>query len=309
MGSKSTTTQKADPWKPAQPYLKEGMVDAGNLYDVGGFQVNPYAGDMVANADPLQTQAYNAAAGLSGTAAGNIGAATGALNAMLDPNQQSSAFQQTLQNTLNGIMPQINGSFAGSGMTGSGLHAQNLAKGVSAGIADAVNNNWQQGQNRALNAANSMAGMNSAMFGANDYLNQYGTQAQGQNQNEINAQVLYDQQSQSAEANAIKDYMSLMSGMGGQFGTSSSTQSSGGGLMSVLGLGLQAAPLFMPSDRRIKENIKRVGQTDDGLPIYTYTYKGGNTYHMGVMAQDVAEVKPEAVGKLGNYLAVNYGAL
>lgn len=317
MGSKSTTTTRADPWAPAQPYLRAGLKDAADLYDAGGFKINPYGGDMVANSDPLQSQAYNAATGLSGAAMGNLGAAQGTLAGMLDPNQQSSAFQQTLQNTLNDIMPQINGSFAGSGMTGSGLHQQNMAKGVSAGIADAVNNNWQQGQNRALSAANSMAGLNSAMFGANDYMNQYGAQAQGQAQNEINAQMLYDQQSQSAEADAIMQYMQLMSGIGGQFGTSTGTQKSGGGLLGSLGGIMTGAGMLAKaggigaifSDERLKENIKRVGQTDDGLPIYTYTYKGGQTVHMGVMAQDVAKAKPEAVSRIGDFLAVDYGAL
>lgn len=51
----------------------------------------------------------------------------------------------------------------------------------------------------------------------------------------------------------------------------------------------------MLSDRRAKKNIRRVGETDEGLPIYTYEYKDGGPTQMGVIAQEVAEVKPEAV--------------
>jgi hypothetical protein len=49
------------------------------------------------------------------------------------------------------------------------------------------------------------------------------------------------------------------------------------------------------SDVRAKENIRRVGYTDSGLPVYTYNYIGGNVRHMGVMAQEVEKVDPSAV--------------
>ncbi len=59
----------------------------------------------------------------------------------------------------------------------------------------------------------------------------------------------------------------------------------------------------------VSDEIKRVGETDEGLGIFTYKYKGNPTTHMGVMAQDVQKVKPEAVKKVGGYLAVDYGAI
>lgn len=49
------------------------------------------------------------------------------------------------------------------------------------------------------------------------------------------------------------------------------------------------------SDRRAKENIKRVGETDEGTPIYRYNYKGDSNTVMGVMAQDVEKTQPHAV--------------
>ncbi len=70
--------------------------------------------------------------------------------------------------------------------------------------------------------------------------------------------------------------------------------------------GLGAAAI---SDRRAKTDIKRVGQTDDGLPIYTYRYKWGGPVQMGVMAQEVEKVNPEAVIEIAGLKAVNYGAL
>lgn len=62
------------------------------------------------------------------------------------------------------------------------------------------------------------------------------------------------------------------------------------------------------SDRRAKKDIKRVGKTDDGMPIYKYKYKGdpSGLTHMGLMAQDVEKEKPEAVGLAGGYKTVDY---
>lgn len=60
------------------------------------------------------------------------------------------------------------------------------------------------------------------------------------------------------------------------------------------------------SDRRLKTDIKKVGKTDGGLPVYTYRYKGDGKTHMGVMAQEVKKKTPEAVGNFNGLLAVDY---
>lgn len=73
-----------------------------------------------------------------------------------------------------------------------------------------------------------------------------------------------------------------------------------GGLFGLLGTGLS---LFAPSDRRLKTDIKRVGTTDGGTPIYTYRYVWGGPMQMGVMAQDVPEA---AHMHESGYLMVNY---
>lgn len=80
---------------------------------------------------------------------------------------------------------------------------------------------------------------------------------------------------------------------------------------STLGSLALAAAMFF-SDKRLKEDIKRVGKTDEGLPVYTYRFKGDPRVQMGVMAQDVEKQKPEAVFSLGGRggpKMVNYGAI
>lgn len=51
------------------------------------------------------------------------------------------------------------------------------------------------------------------------------------------------------------------------------------------------------SDERLKKNIKHVGYTKGGMPIYTYKMKDGGPTQMGVMAQDIEDVEPRAVKK------------
>jgi hypothetical protein len=78
------------------------------------------------------------------------------------------------------------------------------------------------------------------------------------------------------------------------------SQSAMGGLFGLLGTGLS---LF--SDSRLKENVKRIGETDGGTPIYTYNYVWGGPTQMGVMAQEAPE---DAVSEHeSGYLMVDYG--
>ena len=61
------------------------------------------------------------------------------------------------------------------------------------------------------------------------------------------------------------------------------------------------------SDERLKDDIKEVGKTFDGQPIYSYKYKGDNTTQIGLLAQDVEKKHPHAVGVVpSGYKTVNY---
>ena len=77
----------------------------------------------------------------------------------------------------------------------------------------------------------------------------------------------------------------------------------------LFGLGSALGSAWIGSDIRIKENIRRVGTLDNGLPVYTFTYKSGGPVHMGVMAQDVEKVNPSAVKEIGGIKHVDYGRI
>jgi hypothetical protein len=77
-----------------------------------------------------------------------------------------------------------------------------------------------------------------------------------------------------------------------------------GALGGLFGAGLG---MFRFSDRRLKENIERIGQTDTGTPVYKFNYIGQKQTHIGYMAQDLLETQPDAVHKGSDgYYRVRY---
>lgn len=81
-------------------------------------------------------------------------------------------------------------------------------------------------------------------------------------------------------------------------------------------MGLGGAGIMAFSDIRMKENIKQIDWLPNGLPVYSYEYKSefkdiaGHGQFVGVMAQEVEMVRPEAViTNPDGYKMVNYGVL
>lgn len=65
--------------------------------------------------------------------------------------------------------------------------------------------------------------------------------------------------------------------------------------------------LFSLSDERAKDDMKKVGETKDGLGLYSFKMKGSDETQIGLKAQDVKKKKPGAVAKRPDGLmAVNY---
>lgn len=80
------------------------------------------------------------------------------------------------------------------------------------------------------------------------------------------------------------------------------------GLGGLFQLGSAALTAF--SDRRLKRGAIRIGRLVSGLGIYAYRYLWSDRVEVGVMADEVQKIKPNAVMVTpSGYLAVNYGAL
>jgi hypothetical protein len=204
--------------------------------------------------------------------------------------EQDSLFQSLKRQAISGI----EGSAAARGKLMSGTTPQAIA---------------EQVQNLALQRAGQIQGMNLAargqLFGER-------TSEQARQYQQLFNVLGTGQASAAQQAANIGGTASNISNLLGQAGNAQAA--AGIGAAQAYGQGAQnvantAMLAYALSDRRAKEDITQVGTLDNGLPVYTFKYKGGDTMHMGVMAQDVEKVNPDAVLEIGGIKHVNYGAL
>jgi hypothetical protein len=91
-------------------------------------------------------------------------------------------------------------------------------------------------------------------------------------------------------------------------GTATGTGATGGSPADAIGTALQIAALF--SDERLKTGIVKLYDRPDGLGVYLYRYLWSPIRFIGVMAQEVLKVKPEAVSQHpSGFLMVDYSRL
>lgn len=95
--------------------------------------------------------------------------------------------------------------------------------------------------------------------------------------------------------------------------SSSSSQSTGtssqqGGIGGFLG-GIIGG--IAKSDRRLKKDITKLGELPNGLNVYQFWYTDNKGPYIGVMADEVEKIQPEALGPTipGGYQTVNYGLI
>lgn len=109
-----------------------------------------------------------------------------------------------------------------------------------------------------------------------------------------------------------------LSGLGLQAGglianTGQKSKSTGGGpstLGSIASTIGGIASIFGASDPRLKRDIKLLYRAADGLGIYAYRYIMSKVRQIGVMADEVANLRPWALGpRIAGFATVDYGAL
>lgn len=71
----------------------------------------------------------------------------------------------------------------------------------------------------------------------------------------------------------------------------------------ILGAGLG---LLARSDIRVKTEVERIGRIENGLGVYRFRYKDGGPLRVGLMAQEVEQIRPDAVIDLGGLKIVDY---
>jgi hypothetical protein len=324
----TNSTTGANPY--ILPQLQQGVGDLTNYYNANPTAPGYYPNSTIAPASQATQNATGAlyARGVSGSplqATGNSFAQSvldpNYLNVGNDPYFQSSlaaGFAPQTENFNNSILPNLRSQFEGSGRNLGGadmgtaqIAAKNLDQTQSNASAQAVEQAYNQRMQNQFSVLNNYIPQSQNM----DYQNiaaqlQAGGMADTANQNAVNADVARYNYGTTAQPNYISDFLSRIQAAypGGQTignGTSSgvmtgsgmpssnNTSSAIGGGLGLAGLGLQGAGMF--SDERLKEDITPVGKLVDGQNVYSYRYKGSPTTQIGLLAQEVEQVHPEAV--------------
>lgn len=250
--------------------------------------------------------------------------AAGRANAMTDTRRQAE--QEGVARLTNAVNSKGGAHLldAAGSMFNAGTNAMNSATsalnaGVSAGnsLLDAGN----QAANNAYSAYNSLMG-NAIHSG--QLANQSAGMSSGLGTNNFNLYNGYDQQYLDNMLQALNIYTQGINAQMGLYGQGVGVnaqnnanqnaftngligmggQAIGGGFGTMLG-----AAMF--SDRRLKQDIERVGTYDNGLPMYEFAYRDApERRYRGVMADDVLKIRPEAVIVAADgYQRVNYALL
>lgn len=157
---------------------------------------------------------------------------------------------------------------------------------------DALQQAAYQSVQAGQQARNNEIANNLSIFSAFNPLNNYtGSTAQGSTSmydNAYKSQLAQFQAQQQAKQNMANGWLNL----GTQAG------------LGVLGM---LPSSWLSSDARIKENLRPVGQLFNGLTVYAFNFPGEQTTRIGLVAQEVQQLIPEAVTETDEgLLAVDY---
>jgi hypothetical protein len=201
-------------------------------------------------------------------------------------------------------------------------------QGYTTGLNTALTEQQAMGQG-ALSLGNlATAAQNAGLTGANAQVGAGTLEQQTQQAADTAQQNAFYQQEFAPEA-MLSWESGIDTGVGSQMGGTSTTTAPAPSVLSqMLGLGTGALGILggtgafgsqgylnynnpnsifgSGSDRRIKENIKRIGKLNDGQPIYRFNYKGDPATHIGLIAQNVEKKHPDAVREFNGIKHVNY---
>jgi hypothetical protein len=196
------------------------------------------------------------------------------------PAAQSAMADMAVQNT--------------AAQAGAMNRARNAARTLGLQLTSDAANFGRGGTSQALAFGNSASGNATGAFGiANQALNTGMQAGNSVNQGYNTAMSGYN--------NIMDNYTKM--------GTADLQAQSAGGFGALVGqLGSAAINKMKFSDRRLKFNVHVVGKLPSGLNVYEFQYVWGGERQIGVMAQEVQHVIPEAVSVAPNgYLMVDYG--
>lgn len=340
MGKKApkqqTSTQSSAPWAGVQPYLKDYLQKG---QETTNQPYNFYNGQTTAGFAPEQQAGFdlNTQRALSGS--NTLNAAnqnqTNVLNGnYLNPNS-NPYLKQNVDTAMNDVQTRVNSQFSGNNY-GSSANQELLTRNLGDTASQMYGQNYANERGMQQQAAGLAPTLANADYADGNALQNIGAQRQGLSQEYLNnAKTQFDGAANNPYLQSQR-YGQVVGGGSGQGGTSSSSSpnpnqsnrlasamgmASAGGAIGGLFQGATAGSTLGPmgaiagglgglifSDARLKSDIVKVGTHPLGVGVYDYTKFGKR--ERGVMAQEIEQVKPEAVSTHeSGYKMVNYGLL
>jgi len=286
---KSTSTSisgSAQAW--AQPYARGAASDVSNVFAQHQPGLNDLTNTVRGTIVPELVSRFQAGGANASAARGHLGNILSGQYLSGNPHLES-----IIGAARGGITDRVNSQFSLAGRYGSDAHGSGLARELGNMESNLrysdYNNQLQRMDSAAVQAQqSSLADVVQALAGAG-----------------VGAEIPY-----AGSANLANSLGALFNG-----GTSRSVQTGPGGLLGALGAiggGLASNTALFSSDRRLKQNIEKVGEFADGLGIYEFEYRGEPTRFRGVMADEVKELRPHAYiedFQGSGYAGVDYAAL
>jgi len=332
----TTTTTKTDPWEGQQPFLRTGFESVKSTYvdpatgNVSGSNLPAYyPGQTIAQDSPEAQAALSARTGRALYGSPLTSAAQNQLTSTLrgDYLNSNPYIDQTYNKAAKGVTqnynevvnPAIDSAFTKGGRFGSGAYAaarNQSDRSLGTSLTDLATNIY--GQNYSNERQNQVQGQLYAPDLANqdyydiDQLSSVGDYKTNLAQQQLDADRERYNYEATQDQRALQQYMELIQGNYG--GTSAQSnpyyRNSSGGTLGTIGqvAGIAGSLAGLFSDARLKENIIPLGE-ENGHRIYEFSYKGQPERWIGVMAQEVRMIKPEAVIETPEGLKVNYGAI
>lgn len=269
-GSSQSSTQNTSQTLPAGQQRNVDTLLRGALdyYNSGGRTF--YPGDAIANFDPLQTQGQNQLVNYAGGVGGDL------VNQAIDSNRffmdPTNIFQPNnipgftgavgdltrgyTQNLTEQILPSIRGGATASGQYGgsaAGIGQALAAERSNQGLSDSLSNLYLGAYGQGLDTFNQAQNIAPGLFALGAAPGQLtsgvGAQRQGQQQNEIQADVArheFGQNEQMLLLNLLQQLTGSASQYGGTTTTNATQQSGGNAFNSILGGALGLASLWNP---------------------------------------------------------------
>ena len=345
--STQTVKQKTDPWKPAQPYLKEILSEASDLYGQGGTFVpaDPLQEDYFQGAEDLARQGNplvpsvldNAQSVLAG---GGMSDRQREIQSSLMPYATGQYLgggnpylEGILDRTATDTADRLRSEFSGMGRTGgNAFHTGALGEALADSSNQLRYQDYNQQVQNQMNAANMAFGMGDTAAQRALGYSALAPQMDAMRYGDVNrlGQIGAQRRDLSKEENLtpwsdLSRYAGLISGTASPYKSTTQTTTAQGGtnpLAAILGGALTiggmptsgggsiASSLFGLSDERAKTDIKKVGKLDDtGVDVVSFKYKGSPQTMLGVLAGDMQKKKPEIVEDFGGILGVDYSRI